>query len=223
MTRCLRCALLVVAVLAAGCASTRPGPNETINAYTQALRENRYTDAYRMLSADTRRSVPYEDFERIARERPEEVRETVRWLDQVDPNAPVTARMELASGESIVLLQENGQWRLDPAVLEFYGQHTPRQTLRSFVRALERRRYDVLLRFVPRRLATGLTAETLRQAWERGAEADDVQRMLTNLRASLERPIEVIGDRATMQYGPTGRYIAQMIREDGVWKIEDPE
>lgn len=180
-------------------------------------------DAYRLLSAETRRTLSYEQFEHLAHEHQDEIRETVRWLEQVDPTAPVTARIELPSGETITLIQENGQWRLDPTVLDFYGQHTPRQALRSFVRALERRRYDVLLRFVPRRLAQGLTAETLRQAWERGSEAEDVQRMLTALRQSLDNPIEVVGTRATMQYGPGGRYIAQLVREDGVWKIEDPD
>jgi hypothetical protein len=193
-----------------------------VTAYVAALREGRYTDAYRMLSSETRRALSYEDFERLARENPTEVRETVRWLEQIDPNAPVTARLELPSGEVITLVEEHGQWRLDPAVLDFYGQHTPRQALRSFVRALSAGRYDILLRFVPRRLAQGLTAETLRQAWE-GPERDDVQRMLGALRTSLDRPIEVVGDRATMTYGSGGRYIAQLVREDGVWKIEDPD
>jgi hypothetical protein len=210
-------------VVAAGCAAARPGPSDAIMSYTAALREARYTDAYRMLSSETRRALSYDDFERLAREHPEEVRDTVSWLERVDPLAPVTARMELPSGESITLIEEHGQWRLDPTVLDFYGQHTPRQALRSFVRALERRRYDVLLRFVPRRLAQGLTADRLRQAWEVSSEADDVQRMLTQLRTSLDHPIEVIGDRATMTYGPGGRYIMQFLREDGVWKIEDPE
>jgi hypothetical protein len=193
-----------------------------VTAYVAALREGRYTDAYRMLSSETRRALSYEDFERLARENPTEVRETVRWLEQIDPNAPVTARLELPSGEVITLVEEHGQWRLDPAVLDFYGQHTPRQALRSFVRALSAGRYDILLRFVPRRLAQGLTAETLRQAWE-GPERDDVQRMLGALRTSLDRPIEVVGDRATMTYGSGGRYIAQLVREDGVWKVEDPD
>lgn len=205
---------------AAGCAGARPGPIDAIAAYSAALRDARYTDAYRMLSSEARRVVSYEDF---AREHPDEVRQTLRWLDQVEPNAPVTARLELSSGETVTLVEENGQWRLDPTVLDFYGQRTPRQALRSFVRALEARRYDILLRFAPRRLAQGLTAEALRRAWEQGNQADDVQRMLTALRSSLDRPIEVVGDRATMQYGVNGRYIAQLVREDGVWKVEDPE
>ncbi len=213
----------LAAVAAASCAAARPGPSDVIASYTAALREQRFSDAYRLLSAEARRALPYDDYEQLARSNPDELRETVRWLDQVDPAAPVTARMELPSGDNVVLVLENGQWRLDPSALDFYGQHTPRQSLRSFARALERRRYDVLLRFVPRHLAQGMTADALRRAWEGDEQAEQVQLMLRALRAGLDHPIEVVGDRATLQYGLNGRFVAQLIREDGVWKIEDPD
>jgi len=214
---------LCAASAVGGCAGARPGPSDVVASYTAALREQRYGDAYRLLSAEARRALPYDDFEQLARSNPDEVRETVRSLDQVDPTAPVTARMELPSGDTVQLVLENGQWRLDPSALDFYGQHTPRQALHSFVRALERRRYDVLLRFVPRRLAQGMTVDALRHAWESDDEAEQVQSMLRALRAGLDHPIEVVGDRATMQYGLNGRFVAQLVREDGVWKIEDPD
>jgi hypothetical protein len=219
--RCL--ALVVVAGLTLAACGARPGPADAIASYSAALREARYADAYRLLSTETRRILAYDDFERLAREHPDEVRETVRWLERVDPQAPVTARMDLANGEAVTFVEENGEWRLDPSVLDFYGQRTPRQALRSFVRALERRRWDVLLRFVPRRLAEGLTADRLRQAWSQGNDADEVQRMLRQLQGSLDYPIEVVGNRATMSYGPGRRYVVQFLREDGEWKIEDPE
>jgi len=214
---------LLAATVAAGCAAYRPGPVDTLGAYSAALRDARYADAYNLLSADTRRAMPYGDFERLAREHPEEVRETLRWLDRVDPSAPITATMELPNGESLLLVQENGQWRLDPSVLDFYGQHTPRQALRSFVRALERRRYDVLMRFVPSRLAHDLDAQRLREAWETGADAENVRDMLRRLRESTDRPIEIVGNRATMTYGAGGQYVMQFVREDSAWRIEDPE
>lgn len=205
------------------CSAARQAPFDVVQSYHSALREGRFVDAYQLLSSDARRTLSYEDFERIARDHPEEVRETVRWLEHVDPNAPVTARLDLGNGESIQLVEEGGAWRLDPAVLDFYGQRTPRQCVRSFTRALDRRRWDVLVRFAPRRIAESLTPEQLRDAWERGADADDVQRMLTALRQSTERPIEITGDRATMTYGVGNRFTMQLVREDGVWKVEDPD
>jgi hypothetical protein len=217
-----RVALLIVPALAA-CGAGRQAPFDVVQSYHGALREGRYADAYGMLSAEARRAVTQDEFERAAREHGDEVRETVRWLEQVDPNAPVTARLDLGNGESVTLSEESGAWRLDPSVLDFYGQRTPRQAVRSFTRALERRRWDVLVRFAPRRIAESLTPEQLRDAWERGSDADDVQRMLTALRQSTERPIEVAGDRATMTYGVGNRFTMQLLREDGVWRVEDPD
>ncbi len=46
--------------------------------------------------------------------------------------------------------------------------------------------------------------------------------MLRLLQADLDRgrPIEVVGDRATMTYGAT-QHVARLVREDGLWKVED--
>jgi hypothetical protein len=219
LTRIAGLAMLALA----GCASARQAPFDVVHSYHEALREGRLGEAYQLLSSEARRVVTYEDFERVARENPDEVRETVRWLEQVDPEAPVSARLDLGNGEGVTLVDEGSGWRLDPAVLDFYGQRSPRQAVRSFTRALDRRRWDVLLRFAPRRVAEQLTAERLRESWERGADADDVQRMLAALRQSTERPIELAGDRATMTYGFGNRFTMQLVREDGVWKVEDPD
>lgn len=234
--------LALVLALACGCRATAPTPTDALAAYASALRENRYADAWRLLSASSRQALPYEAFERAAREHPDELRDALAAVDRVDPNAPVTARLELASGEVVTLTEEDGEWHLDPSTLEFYGQHTPRQALRSFVRALERRRWDVLLRLAPRAVVAGLTsaaasaahapgqspptaADRLRDAWS-GAEAERVEQTLRRLREALDqgRHIEEVGDSATMTYGPTaGQSIARLTREDGLWKVEDPD
>ncbi|MDP3275986.1 MAG: hypothetical protein Q8Q09_12370 [Deltaproteobacteria bacterium] len=215
--------LVVVMGLCGGCGAARQAPFDVIQSYQQALQGQRFGDAYALLSAEARNAMSLEDFERTAREQPEELRETTRWLAQIDNNATTTARLELSAGESIELIEEGGAWRLDPTVLDFYGQRTPRQAIRAFARALERRRWEVLMRFAPRRVAEQLTPERLREAWERGADAEDVQRMLAALRQSTERPIEVTGERATMTYGAGNRYTMQLVHEDGMWKVEDPD
>lgn len=214
-------AVLGLAGALAACGGAAPGPTDTVLAYAESLRENRYADAWRLLSSDARAVLSYDDFARAARENPEAVRDAVNALSRVDGRAPVTARLELGSGETLTLYYEGGQWRLDPSALEFYGQHTPRQALRSFVRAMERQRWDVLLRLAPRRVAEGLTTEQLREAWGR-READAAQQTLDQLRRELDRDraIEVVGDRATMTYGTGGAHTAQLVREDGLWKIE---
>lgn len=227
--------LAIVTLLSlASCQATAPGPVDTVAAYAAALRDGRHADAWRMLSATARASLPYEAFERAARERPEELRDAVGAYERVDTQVPVVTQLELASGDRVRLLYEDGAWRIDPSALEFYGQHTPRQALQSFVRAVEASRWDVLLRLAPRAVAEQLRAgvagdggaarpaeEVLRDAWTGdGAEAD--RAMLRLLQQGLDqgRPIELAGDRATMTYGTT-QHVARLVREDGLWRVED--
>lgn len=226
--------MLVLGMLAGvGCAS-RATPTDVLQSYADALRDGRMRDAWGMLSAGARASMPYERFEATAREHPEEVADAVRAYADLQPEAPVTAHLELASGETLTLREEGGQWRLDPSALDFYGQHTPAQALRSYVRAVERSRWDVLLRLAPARVreaiaeaaaAAGETPEARLQAAFGGAESGRAQAVARALRDALDRgrALEVAGDRATMAYGTGGRSLARLVREDDRWRVEEPE
>ena len=56
---------------------------------------------------------------------------------------------------------------------------------------------------------------------QHGQQLEEVQRTAALLKTSLDQPIEVVGERATMPYGE--RFAVRFLLEDGVWKIEDPE
>lgn len=223
----------------AACASASPGPADTARAWAQSLREGDARAAWQLLSTQAREGMTFEQFERTLRERPEEVRAAAQTYGAVLSDDGVTARLELQDGEAIALRSEGGRWRLDPAALDFYPQHTPRQCLLSFVRALRRGRWEVLLRLAPRAVVARLesmaarepgdggartAADVLREAWsERGA--DEVAQMAEQLQLAIDRgrPIEVAGERATLSYGPGVRSTARLVREDGLWRVEDPE
>ncbi len=129
--------------------------------------------------------------------------------------------VELAPGEPLGLVAEGGRWLVDdPSLFEPWSQKTPRAALRSFVRALEERRYDVVLRFCPMRRRAGLSAEALRAYWE-GEHKTENAAVLARLRDALGAPIVEIGDEARLPYGAGSE--ARLVREDGAWKIEDPD
>lgn len=237
--RCVVTALFTVCLSA--CASAPSGPREALDAYASALREGRWSEAWRALSADTRRALPYDSFVQLVQAHPDAVQDAVNRLDSVETSVPLVATLPLADGTEVTLRFESGAWRVDPESLNFYAQRTPRQALHSFVRALERHRWEVLLNLAPHQVRERLdrlaheetpgpdgrpvtAAQRLERSWS-GPEAHGVSELLARLRDALAngRMIETLGDRATMTYGPGGQSIARLVREDGLWRVEDPE
>lgn len=215
-------AFIALALLLGGCAGLSAGatPESTVSAFAGAMRDGRTDDAYRLMSESYRRRVSLDEFRRYFRDYPAEVQQTARSLTERRGRAEQEAVVEYGEGESVRLVRENGDWRVATDVVDFYDQSSPRAALRSFVRSMERRRYDVVLALIPEADREGMTEARMRETWE-GEGREEVERLLANLRAALDNPIEEVGDRATMSYGD--RFRVQFVREDGVWRIEDPD
>ena len=203
------------------CASTQQNlsPQEVLDAYATALREGRTADAYALLSAEAKKEIPYESFQRIVRENPDEVKEIARSLASPASPPRVTAVVTAPSGEALLLVYEGGAWRVDGSAIDLYGQSTPEAALQAFVRAFRNRRYDVLLRFIPDAEREGLGVAELKRAWE-GGERAELERLVSAVETALPTArLEVTGDRATMAFGAAGT--VELVREKGVWKVED--
>ncbi|MEM9189793.1 MAG: hypothetical protein AAGF12_11490 [Myxococcota bacterium] len=212
---------IALVTLALGC--PRGGgvtPEATLADFSAALREQRYQDAYGMMSRNYRRRVSLEDFERHLTNNPAEANVAANALSQPDGPAERSAIVTYGDGERLAMVYENGGWHLQGNVVDFYDQSTPRAALRSFVRAMERQRYDVVLRFVPDADREGMSEDRMREAWS-GDGREEVEQLLAKLRANLDAPIEQVGERATMPYGESST--VRFVRESGVWKIEDPD
>jgi len=211
----------LVGLLLAACASAPPpkGPKETLDAYAQALHEGRVREAYDLLSEEARRNIPFEAFQRMVKENPEEVRDIAKALERPAGPPLVTATVTAPNGESLLLVYENGAWRVDGSAIDLYSQASPESAVRAFIRAFENKRYDVLLRFVPDAKKEGLDAAKLKKAWE-GEQKDEMERLTQALAAALPTArFERIGERATMSYGAGGT--VELLREHGSWKIEE--
>ncbi len=214
--------LASVAVASSGCgAAQHPGgddPQSVLHAYARALEDGRADEAYRLLSDEARRGISLEAFRRMVKDDPDGVREIGRSLER--PTAPpaVTATVTSPSGQELHLILEDGRWRVDASTIDLYAQDSPRHAIQGFIRAIERKRYDMVMRYVPESHKEGLDAAKLQGAWE-GHEKDEIEQVVAALKQALPTAtIEETGERASMPYGAG---TMQLVREHGLWKIEN--
>lgn len=193
-------------------------PEAAIEAYADALARRDTPRAYARLREVDKRALPPADYGRLLARDAAEAKELAAWLAHAGP-ARVTARVKLDDGSELELELAGDHFVLVDPLARFYGQSSPRQALRSFVRAVQRSRWDVVLALMPNAAREGLDAATLGRQLE--ARRQELDRMTALLSASLEAPMEVVGDRATMPYGES--YTARLVREGQQWKLEDPE
>jgi hypothetical protein len=214
--------LLFIAGGGAGCGGASASqPLSAVDNYAAALRAGDYGRAYEYMSAKYRREHSRDDFVRMMKDSPDEVKQTASRLTASGRRVEVNARFVYDDlRDELPLVMESGNWRIASDPLEFYPQDTPAQTVRSFVRAIELKRYDVVLRFVPNKWRQEMTEAKVREQFE-GEKHEEVGQMMRLLAASLDNPIDQEGDKARMPYGD--RFEVKLVREDGVWKVEDPD
>lgn len=194
-------------------------PHSTLTAYTRAIEEDRLGDAYALLSAESRAALSLRAFEDLVKNNPREVKALLDAAKGEDHPPYIRAEFKTVDDQVLTLIYEDGAWRIDQSAVNLYDQSEPRVALRSFVRAYDRKRYDILVLFVPENQKEELTPEALKKSWE-GEQKVEMEQLMEGLRTHLESAqIEVLGERATMSYGAGG--LVEFVREQGVWKIED--
>jgi hypothetical protein len=212
-----------IAVLAASACGGRSTsqPISAVDAYVAALRAGDYGRAYDLMSERYKREHTRDDFIKMLRESPEEVQQTAARLATPGRKVEVSARFVYDDlRDELSLVEEGGRWKLGNNPLDFYPQDTPARTLRSFVRAVELKRWDIVLRFVPNKWREAMTVDKIRLQFE-GDKREEVDNMIRLLTANLDNPIEQQGDEARMLYGD--RFEVKFRKEDGVWKVSDPD
>jgi hypothetical protein len=216
----MRVALLAALVLLAcgACVhhdTTRP--LGAVDAYVAALEVGDYDKAYDLMSDAYKREHTREEFIRTLRQSPSDVRETTRRLKGGHRQVSVTAVYVYDDlRDEMHLVEEGGAWKIASDPLDFYPQDSPRACLRSFLRAVELRRYDVLVRLVPKDYA--MTEEQVKAQFE-GDKKQEIADLVARLRGAIDSPIQVEGDKARLLYGD--RNEVAFMKEDGLWKIED--
>lgn len=209
--------VLIAALLAAGCSGNAAGPNRTLSEYARALERRDYNRAYQLMSDEYRSRNSKEDFKRMLADNPREVRETAGRLRSARGDLEVTAELRYGLGDRLQLIREGGEWRIAANPVDFYGQSTPREALRSFLRAYSLKRWDVLLRFVPENYRKRMTVETIKTQFE-GEASEEIARTMAMIAANVDEPINEQGNDARLRYGDAE---VVFVREERAWKIKD--
>ena len=209
-----------VLVLLSGCVALGPprSPSSALKAYADALAAGEAGRAYALLTPADQARISRTEFETQLATHQKEAKELASRLEHAG-KARIRAVVLLDDGSELWLERARGGYRVVDPLTRFYAQTTPREALASFIRAVERKRWDVVLALMPERERAGLDPAQLGQALEERRE--ELTRLVALLQTARDNPIEVVGDRATMPYAES--YTARFVRENGRWKIEDPE
>ncbi len=203
----------------AGCAKTKPAAVATLSEYSSALDKGDYGKAYDMMSEEFRETHSKEEFVRMMKQNTAEVRETASRLDGAHRDVEVTARFRYGKGDELRLVFEDGEWKIANNPVAFYGQSTPRDALRSFLRAYRLERWDVMLKLIPAQYAEKMDVAKVKVQFH-GPRRDEIDLMMHRLEEQVDGTIIEKGTEARLTYGDDE---VTFVREDGLWKIKDPD
>lgn len=136
---------------------------------------------------------------------------------------PTGARPEallyLGNDEVVEVVWTDEGWRFSSDPTDYFGQSTPREALRSLVRASTEARWDIMLSLAPRRYRMGLSEEDLERAWTDGPQAQVLRDARDRLAQHLSGTIRADAHQAILDLG--GGEFARLEREKDRWVVVD--
>ncbi len=180
-------------------------PQSAAQRYAQAVKRAMLQAIYAMLTKSSQRRYGLAGTQALVAGSARELRAQASALAGPGVEVQATAELRFADGESVVLVLDEGRFRVGSAgTLPAQGSTVP-EALAALRRALSERSYSALLRL--------LSAQT------RAA----IERDLGSLVEGLEHPesleLEEDGDAASVSV--PGGHIIKLRREGGVWRVED--
>jgi len=204
--RASRLALALVPLLCACAGAANTGPQETLRRYIKAVDADHPAEAYALMDESVRKQMtPTEFAARWKTLRLELQAQAVQLKPLLAKPVKARAQVTFPSGGRASLTYVDDRWKIDDGVALSGGAATPADALKAFIRAVESRNYELVMRFM---------ARSVRESIER-----DITERLAKLRQALNQEIEVTGGRARLQYDP--RYKIELIQEEGEWRILD--
>ncbi|MCZ7686053.1 MAG: hypothetical protein M5U28_47755 [Sandaracinaceae bacterium] len=183
------------------------GPTGTVRAFAAALSRGDASATWALLDEDARRGRTEPEHAALAAENAAELAEQGEALERAAGAGTVSARarVALASGETVVLVLEDGGWRIDGGVLDAAGLGTPLDAVAALRRALMRRDLGGVERVLSRQTRAEWEEE-VRRLVDATADADDLE-------------VEIEGNRARVR--TTGGGSIELVRESGEWRVVD--
>jgi hypothetical protein len=149
---------------------------------------------------------------------PEDAESMAKILGEKSVATAIRAHIELASGHTVHLVLEDGEWRIQAGGIPLDRSDSPKASLDSFFRAFHDGRLDVLRRLIPQSHASRYIDDVQLEAHLnsiRGRVANAQNRISTKAKVSIR------GDSAEIPYGEGWRVL--FVKEENVWKIKDLE
>jgi hypothetical protein len=180
-------------------------PAATVRAFAEASRAGDVEAVYALLDEATRARLGLDELRASFEESPDEARAAAERLAEPSAQPTTRAAVELASGEALALVLEDGGFRLAGGFLDAVSPATPEDAVAALRHALLRRSLPALLRILSRDTRADLEAE--------------MDRLLDATGDELDLEVETAGDRATIRLGD-GR-VLELAREAGEWRVVD--
>jgi hypothetical protein len=202
----MRWVLLPMFAMMVGCVrSSVPDPRDAAQEYAEAAQRGDADAIYDMMSDSARKSRSRDDVRKIVADERAELAEQAKSISAKDARVEATARLRFEDGEETALDLKDGHFWVTSAGALPGGARTPEEALDQLRRVMARRSYAGLMRV--------LSPAT------RAAIEQDLRSLVTGLERPETLSVQVSGDSAQVTV-PGGHHV-HLVREGGVWRIDD--
>jgi hypothetical protein len=129
---------------------------------------------------------------------------------------PIEQATLTIDNQEVLLLQTSDGWRFASGLFGFYGNQTPRQSIRSFLRAIRNQRYDIVYALAPSDVQSATSPEALADALAADQAALLAKAELVEKYLSL--PVRVAGETAVLLFEGGG---IELVFENGGWRVSN--
>jgi hypothetical protein len=211
----MRARLALVLTLASAACGGPGGPSspasDGVRAYVAALQRNDPSAAYKLLSAETRRRISYDEFALQWKQSAAERAWQAKVLEDSlkgNPDVGERALVSFSDGKLVQLEREGKTWRLESELVSRSRAKRPRDAIRLFADAIAARDVGAALNVLSQRRRDGLTKQ--------------IEGFIGGLSKHQNAPLDELKDRAELRWDENGiRYRIVLRKEDDEWRIDD--